>query len=202
MVISAPPFIRRHLLRQAHNYDLHNLAGPPAPLTEARGCRVALGVALGIIAGIIPHVHAINAARTDRASPTPAARSGSVEPSHFVFAGFRATGHFAGNNLLEMRVASYNPARPITSWRTAWRKLTRKAGLAGLRFHDLRHHAITELAESGASEQTIMAIAGHVSRRMLERYSHIRLEAKRNALEALSHKNKEGLWHKWRHKNR
>ncbi len=37
-----------------------------------------------------------------------------------------------------------------------------------------------------------MAIAGHVSRRMLERYSHIRLEAKRNALEALSHKNKEG----------
>jgi hypothetical protein len=37
-----------------------------------------------------------------------------------------------------------------------------------------------------------MAIAGHVSRRMLERYSHIRLEAKRNALEVLSHKNKEG----------
>ena len=87
---------------------------------------------------------------------------------------------------------SYDPTRPTTSRRTAWRKLTLKAGLAGLRFHDLRHHAITELAESGASEQTIMAIAGHVSRRMLERYSHIRLEAKRNALEVLSGKNKEG----------
>ena len=95
------------------------------------------------------------------------------------------------HNLLQL-ATSYDPTRPITSWRTAWRKLTRKAGLAGLRFHDLRHHAITELAESGASEQTIMAIAGHVSRRMLERYSHIRLEAKRNALEALSQKNKEG----------
>ncbi len=117
---------------------------------------------------------------------------GSVEPSHFVFAGFKATGRFDGKNLLEMRATSYDPTRPITSWRTAWRKLTRKAGLAGLRFHDLRHHAITELAESGASEQTIMAIAGHVSRRMLERYSHIRLEAKRKALEALSNKNKEG----------
>jgi hypothetical protein len=51
-----------------------------------------------------------------------------------------------------------------------------------LRFHDLRHHSITELAESGASEQTIKAIAGHFSERMLARYSHIRLEAKRNAL--------------------
>jgi len=31
-----------------------------------------------------------------------------------------------------------------------------------------------------------MAIAGHVSRRMLERYSHGRMEAKRNAMEALA----------------
>jgi hypothetical protein len=37
-----------------------------------------------------------------------------------------------------------------------------------------------------------MAIAGHISRGMLERYSHIRLEAKRNALEALSLKNPTG----------
>jgi integrase len=39
------------------------------------------------------------------------------------------------------------------------------AGLPGFRFHDLRHCAITSLAESGASDSTIMAIAGHVSRR-------------------------------------
>jgi hypothetical protein len=38
-----------------------------------------------------------------------------------------------------------------------------------------------------ASEQTIMAIAGHVSRQMLEHHSHIRLEAKRTAVAALSH---------------
>ena len=68
----------------------------------------------------------------------------------------------------------------------AWRALTTKAGLSRLRFHDLRHHLITELCESGASEQTIKAIAGHVSQRMLDRYSHIRLDAKRQALEALS----------------
>ena len=31
-----------------------------------------------------------------------------------------------------------------------------------------------------------MAIAGHLSRRMLERYSHVRMEAKRKALEVLA----------------
>ncbi len=68
---------------------------------------------------------------------------------------------------------SFDPTTPLGSWKKAWSKLTAKAGLPGLRFHDLRHHSITELAESGASEQTIKAIAGHVSQRMLDRYSHI-----------------------------
>jgi integrase len=110
-----------------------------------------------------------------------------------------------------------DPTRSMKSWRTAWRSLTRliqcpacrtsqepgdtcrnaecgvsikrvRSPLAGLRFHDLRHHAITELAESLASESTIMALAGHVSRKMLEHYSHVRQEAKREAVAVLSAK--------------
>jgi hypothetical protein len=42
-----------------------------------------------------------------------------------------------------------------------------------------------ELAEMGLSDQTIMSIAGHVSREMLDHYSHIRIAAKRSALEGL-----------------
>ena len=79
-----------------------------------------------------------------------------------------------------------DPTKPMSTWRTAWRRLTKEAGLQGLRFHDLRHHAITELAESLTSDQTIMSIAGHVSPKMLAHYSHVRLEAKRKALDALS----------------
>ncbi len=41
---------------------------------------------------------------------------------------------------------------------------------------NLRHHAITELAEGQASDQTIRSIAGHVLKEMLEHYSHIRPE--------------------------
>ena len=58
--------------------------------------------------------------------------------------------------------------------------------MPGFRFHDLRHTAITDLAENGAADLTIMGIAGHISPRMLERYSHARMKAKRKAIEALA----------------
>ena len=95
----------------------------------------------------------------------------AAEPGHYVFPACES-GHI-------------QPDKPMKGWRTAWRSITEGAGLPGLRFHDLRHHAITELGERGLSDQTIMSIAGHVSRQMLEHYSHIRLQAKRTALESL-----------------
>jgi integrase len=83
----------------------------------------------------------------------------------------------------------YDTERPTSSFKTAWRNLKERVGVEG-RFHDTRHTLITELAESGAGDQTIMDIAGHVSRQMLGRYSHIRMEAKRKALEAVTAKAK------------
>ena len=83
----------------------------------------------------------------------------------------------------------------LTSWfystsnrtlvKTAWRNALKRADVS-MRLHDLRHTAVTKLAECGASDETIMAIAGHVSRRMLQHYAHIRTEAKRKALEAIA----------------
>ena len=43
-----------------------------------------------------------------------------------------------------------------------------------------------ELSESGAGDEAIMSIAGHVSRAMLSRYSHVRMEAKRRALDEIA----------------
>jgi integrase len=105
-----------------------------------------------------------------------------------------------------------DPLRPVGSWRRAWRSVTRsircrecsmlqkpgktcwqcgadisrfKSPTEGFRFHDLRHQAITELRENGADDATVMGIAGHVSRKMLEHYSHARLVLKRAAVERL-----------------
>ena len=78
-----------------------------------------------------------------------------------------------------------DPSRPTTTIKTAWNGLRREAKVA-CRLHDLRHTTLTKLAESGASEGTMLALAGHMSRAMLERYSHIRMAAKRQAVEAFS----------------
>jgi integrase len=81
----------------------------------------------------------------------------------------------------------YDPKRPISTLKTAWTNVRTSAGI-NIRFHDLRHTLITKLAESGAGDETILAIAGQVSRQMLSRYAHIRTEAKRQALEAIATK--------------
>jgi len=76
-------------------------------------------------------------------------------------------------------------SRPMGSWRKAWRLACEGAGVR-YRPHDMRHTFISRLAENPAvSEQTIKSLAGHVSRQMLERYSHIRSEAKQAAIQAL-----------------
>src|SRR5581483_7686508 len=48
---------------------------------------------------------------------------GGAEPKHYVFPACES-----GN---------VQPDKPMKNWRTAWRSLTRAAGLRGLRFHDL-----------------------------------------------------------------
>jgi hypothetical protein len=45
---------------------------------------------------------------------------------------------------------------------------------------------VREPAESGAGDEVIMSIAGHVSRAMLSRYAHVRMEATRRALDEIA----------------
>jgi integrase len=78
-----------------------------------------------------------------------------------------------------------DPTRPVTTLKSAWEGVRSAAGVT-CRFHDLRHTAITKLAEQGVPDSTMKALAGHVHERMLERYSHIRMAAKREAVEALA----------------
>ena len=91
----------------------------------------------------------------------------------------------------------YDPSNPMLKWDTAWRALRDEAGLHGLRFHDLRHTVITELAEMGVADHVLESISGHLSRRMLEHYSHIRIDAKRQALDALDAARRSTAHNRW-----
>ena len=80
-------------------------------------------------------------------------RFGETRPEHYLF----PAGECWPND----------PTQPSKRFKTAWGNLRKKAGVQ-CRIHDLRHTAITKLAESGASDSTIMALAGHLSRAMME----------------------------------
>jgi integrase len=78
-----------------------------------------------------------------------------------------------------------DPTKPMVTLKTSWAKVKADACVTG-RWHDNRHTFITDLAESGeAGDETIRDLAGHVSKQMLKHYSHIRMEAKRRAVNSL-----------------
>jgi site-specific recombinase XerD len=49
--------------------------------------------------------------------------------------------------------------------------------LRGLRFHDLRHEAVTRLFEKGLNPIEVGMISGHKTLSMLQRYTHLKTES-------------------------
>ncbi|MEE4109363.1 MAG: site-specific integrase [Halieaceae bacterium] len=105
------------------------------------------------------------------------------------------------NAVAVFRQALDNPVRPLDTdliffgepgrdkvrrpyeFRPAWHRTVRTAGIHGLRFHDLRHEAVSRLVEVGLGDQEVAAISGHKSMQMLRRYTHLRAEDMVNRLD-------------------
>ncbi len=58
----------------------------------------------------------------------------------------------------------------------AFRRIAKKAGIQGLRLHDLRHEAVSRLFEKRLNVMEVASISGHRSLQMLQRYTHLRAE--------------------------
>ena len=52
-----------------------------------------------------------------------------------------------------------------------WRALTTRAGIEGLRWHDLRREATSRLFEQGLSVTEVQSITGHRTLQMLSTYT-------------------------------
>ncbi|MDK2743471.1 MAG: site-specific integrase [Nitrospira sp. BO4] len=63
--------------------------------------------------------------------------------------------------------------KPILRIGTAFKAACRRAGIEGLRIHDFRHTASTNLRRAGVDTATAMMIVGHKSDRMHRRYNTI-----------------------------
>lgn len=93
----------------------------------------------------------------------------------------------------DKRSKLYDPTRPASaSWlKYQWKRMVGTALEQGaikfpIKPHNLRHQIITKLLEDGQPEEVVRAIAGHVSRKMMEHYSHARIQRKFEALDAIN----------------
>lgn len=101
-------------------------------------------------------------------------------PNHYVFPAERYTSE-AG------KFYHHNPNKPIGSWRKAW-EAARKRAHVHLRFHDLRHTAVTRMLEAGRTLEQIRPIMGWSAQTMFEMsiiYEEWSLDAKRKTMSAL-----------------
>ena len=101
------------------------------------------------------------------------------------------------------RLALSNPVRPFDTdfifwgepgrdgkrrpyeFRMAWKKIIKDTRINNLRFHDLRHEAVSRLVEAGLGDQEVASISGHKSMQMLKRYTHLRAEDLADRLDQL-----------------
>lgn len=94
---------------------------------------------------------------------------GSTQPHHYLFP-FR------------IGRGTFDATRPMTEsgLKKLWAEVREAAELGWLRPYDLRHTAITRMAEAGTPIQVIMAFAGHMTLRMQQHYTAISMMAKRH----------------------
>ena len=57
--------------------------------------------------------------------------------------------------------------------RLAWNRARKKADITDLRFHDLRHEAVSRFFEMGMSVPEVALVSGHKDLRQLFRYTHL-----------------------------
>jgi integrase len=100
---------------------------------------------------------------------------GSSEPEHYLIP-FR------------IKKGKYDPTRSASPFfiRSAFRAIAQACGLAWVTPSTFRHQAITKLLESGTPDETVRAIAGHGTEKAMKYYSHIRISAKKEAVDRLN----------------
>ena len=75
---------------------------------------------------------------------------------------------------------------PYTTISKVWNRLRRKAGLAHLRIHDLRHQYASFLVNSGRTLYEVQQILGHSDPSVTQRYAHLSTRSLQEAANSAS----------------
>ena len=80
----------------------------------------------------------------------------------------------------------YYRGRPTHSWKRAFSRAVTRAGLSGLRWHDLRHTTASWLIQGGQGLDLVRDVLGHSEVATTQRYAHRDTSAKRRAVDQIS----------------
>jgi integrase len=88
-------------------------------------------------------------------------------------------------NWPEVQQVFVRGGKPIKDYRKAWRSACKRVGLDGLNPHDMRRSAVRNMVRSGVPEKVAMAISGHKTRSVFDRYNIVSEQDLAQAAQAL-----------------
>lgn len=167
--------------------ELHELPALEAALRKARNPLVRdvfdFALATGMRRGEILSLVWTNVNMANRTAYLPVTKNGDSRTVPLSLAALevlsrRTQGKENVTRTATQSVDCSNRVFPISAngFRLAWERVKRRANVGDLRFHDLRHEAISRFFEKGLNVPEVALISGHRDPRMLFRYTHPRAE--------------------------
>ncbi|WP_312470148.1 site-specific integrase [Brucella sp.] len=65
----------------------------------------------------------------------------------------------------------------ISAFEQTWKRVIKRTGIVDLKFHDLRHEAVSRFFELGLNIMEVSTISGHKELSMLKRYTHLNADS-------------------------
>jgi integrase len=87
---------------------------------------------------------------------------------------------------LDTKLLFHRDGQRVYEFRKAWASACRQAGVEGRLFHDLRRTGVRNLRRAGVDRKVAMAISGHRTESVFERYNIDTDEELREAIEKVS----------------